>query len=272
MTVPIETIDLFPELDRRLIELLRSLSPGDWNKQTLARQWTVKDIAAHLLDGNIRAVSMIGDGYQGENPGKINSYPDLVDFLNRLNADWVKAMKRVSPSQLISLLEITGKPYHECLKALPPFGKALFAVNWAGEEHSQNWFHIAREFTEKWHHQQQIREAVDKPGNMEPKFFSPLIRTFMQALPHTYRNVVAPEKSMIHIRIGDDQWNLAFIDNKWKFEDVADHANTSVEIEPDTAWKLFTKGITRDQAGQKIVVKGDSKLGEPIFGMVSVMA
>jgi uncharacterized protein (TIGR03083 family) len=272
MTVPIETIDLFPELDRRLIELLRSLSTADWNKQTLARQWTVKDTAAHLLDGNIRSVSMIGDGYQGESPGQINSYRDLVDYLNRLNADWVKAMKRVSPAQLISLLEITGKSYYECIKALPPFGKALFTVDWAGEEHSQNWFHIAREFTEKWHHQQQIREAVNKPGNMETKFFSPLIRTFMQALPHTYRNIVAPEKSSIHVRVGDDQWNLAFIDGKWKFEDAAGLASTTVEIEPDIAWKLFTKGVTHDQAGQKIIIKGDRNLAVPILGMVAVMA
>jgi uncharacterized protein (TIGR03083 family) len=271
MTVPIETLHLFPDLDRRLIELLRSLSAEEWNKQTLARQWTVKDIAAHLLDGNIRTLSMIGDGYAGEKPGQISSHKDLVDFLNRLNADWVKAMKRVSPSQLIVLLELTGKPYHECLKTLPSFDEALFSVGWAGEEHSQNWFHIAREFTEKWHHQQQIREAVNKPGNMEPEFFSPLIRTFMQALPHTYRHTMAPENTSVHIRVGNDQWTLVLKNHKWKF-DVSDSPAVQIEIEPDTAWKLFTKGISREQAEQKIIFKGDKKLGEPVLSMVSVMA
>jgi hypothetical protein len=46
------------------------------------------------------------------------------------------------------------------LKELDPFAEAIFSVGWAGEEKSLNWFHIAREYTEKWHHQQQIRLAV----------------------------------------------------------------------------------------------------------------
>jgi uncharacterized protein (TIGR03083 family) len=272
MTVPIETLHLFPELDRRLIDLLKSLTPEDWNKQTLARLWTVKDIAAHLLDGNIRTCSMIGDRYFGESPEQITSYHDLVSYLNRLNSDWVKAMKRVSPSQLTSLLEITSKPYYECLKALPPFEKSLFAVDWAGETVSKNWFHIAREYTEKWHHQQQICEAVGRTGNMEPKFFSPLIQTFMQALLHTYRNTKASNGTAVQVNVGSDHWTIAFREDKWHFEEQADSPATRIEIEPDISWKLFTKGISREHAEQKIVFKGERKLGEPILTMVSVMA
>ncbi|MEJ7682555.1 MAG: hypothetical protein WKG06_32810 [Segetibacter sp.] len=29
---------------------------------------------------------------------------------------------------------------------------------WAGEKKSKNWFHIAREYTEKWHHQMSSRQ------------------------------------------------------------------------------------------------------------------
>ena len=49
--IPIVTLPLFPELDRLLLELLRGLPPADWQRPTLARQWSVKDIVAHLLDG-----------------------------------------------------------------------------------------------------------------------------------------------------------------------------------------------------------------------------
>src|SRR5688572_15396145 len=109
--VPIPTLHLFPKLDAKLIELLKSLSAEEWRFKTLARQWTVKDIASHLLDGNIRTLSFSRDQYVGEQPGTVNSYQDLVDYLNRLNADWVKATKRVSPAVLIELLEITGKEF-----------------------------------------------------------------------------------------------------------------------------------------------------------------
>ena len=49
---PIQVLPLFPVLDDKLSELLRSLSSEDWQQPTLARKWTVKDVAAHLLDGH----------------------------------------------------------------------------------------------------------------------------------------------------------------------------------------------------------------------------
>ena len=73
----------------------------------------MKDIAAHLLDGNIRTLSMERDAHFGETPGPIHSYTDLVVYLNKLNADWVKATKRLRPQVLIDLLAITGKQFCE---------------------------------------------------------------------------------------------------------------------------------------------------------------
>jgi len=37
------------------------------------------------------------------------------------------------------------------------------AVDWAEEMESKNWMAIAREYTEKWLHQQQIRDAIQQP-------------------------------------------------------------------------------------------------------------
>ena len=79
-------VDKFPELDKMLIQLLESLEPEEWHKQTVAKLWTVKDVAAHLLDGNIRNLSMLRDGYMGLKP-EVNSYQELLDFLNGLNAE-----------------------------------------------------------------------------------------------------------------------------------------------------------------------------------------
>ena len=78
----INVVALLPELDRMLIKLLGALSTEDWEKQTIAPKWKVKDIAAHLLDGNLRTLSMLRDGYYGEKPENINTYEDLFDFLN----------------------------------------------------------------------------------------------------------------------------------------------------------------------------------------------
>ncbi len=276
MQVPIPTGHLFPTLDEKLIELLRSLNPDDWSKHTVAKQWTVKDIATHLLDGNIRMLSMVRDNFFGEAPGKLSSYQDLVDFLNRLNADWVKATKRMSPSVLIELLEVTGKEYASCIAQLDPFKPAVFSVAWAGEEQSVNWFHIAREYTEKWHHQQQIREAVNKPGIMSREFYYPLIDTFMQALPHTYRNVKAKNNQAVQITVTSESggdWFLVYNDSTWVLsKDKPAKIDAAVTLDPDTSWKLFTKAVTGSEVEKKIKFSGDETLGKPILFMLSVMA
>ncbi len=273
--VPIPTLHLFPALDRHLIALLKSLSAEDWNRPTLAKKWRVKDITAHLLDGNVRSVSIFRDHYFGDPPSSIHSYQDLVDYLNRLNADWVMAMKRVSPKALIDLLESTRKEYFECLSQLDLFAPAAFPVDWAGESESMNWFHIAREFTEKWHHQKQIREAVGVPGIMEKEFFQPVIQTFMRALPHTYRHTLAEEGTCVEVMVTSEtggRWLIAYQERKWSFVNNAHHINCHIEFDPDTAWKLFTKGISSDEAKAKVKMEGIKTLGEPVLSMLAVMA
>ena len=274
---PIITIDLFPEIDRKLLDLLRSLAPGDWEKPTTAPLWKVKDIVSHLLDGNIRGLSMSRDHYFGETPPEDTSYQSLVDFLNQLNADWVKATRRMSPYILISLLEFTGKAYYEHFRQLDPLGPAIFPVAWAGETHSENWFHIAREYTEKWHHQQQIRLAVGKAEPLLTKeFYHPFLATVMRALPYHYKDVKAQHHDVIRFTVtgdGGGVWYLMYEKTKWVFlSQCALPPTSEVTIDGDIAWRLFTKGIDREQAAQKCKFSGNQVLGKEILTMLTVMA
>jgi hypothetical protein len=274
-TIPIQTLDLFPKLDAKLIELLKSLSVEDWEKQTLAPLWTVKDIAVHLLDGNIRALSMLRDGYFGEKPENINSYNNLLVYLNRLNADWVKAMKRISPKVLVELLESTGKEYFSFLQSLDPFAQATFSVAWAGENVSENWFHIAREYTEKWHHQQQIRLVIGKESELYSfEFYMPYLETSMRALPYHYRDVKGEKDDVIKFEIIDfGAWYLYYNGDKWLLKNDCEIEPISVVlIKSKIAWRIFTKGITKQEAEIQSNIFGKIELGAKIFEMLAVMA
>jgi len=275
MSVPIPTLHLFLRLDQKLIELLKSLSSEDWKKPTLAKLWSVKDVAAHLLDGNLRVLAL-AQNYTGDPPSQIHSYRDLVEYLNNLNADWVKAMKRVSPATLIELLEVTQQPVIDYYHSLELWSPAPFAVSWAGEHESQNWFHIAREYTERWHHQQQIREAVGKQGIMEKEFFSPLINTFMMALPYAYRDTVTADKTIVSVKVNGpslEEWKIIYRHQQWNFiSDTISTPAVAIEMSGNTSWKLFTKALPEAIAIEKIQITGNQELGKPILKMVSVMA
>ncbi len=272
----IDLVHKLPELDSKLITLLQSLSEDEWQAQTVAKLWKVKDVAAHLLDGNLRILSGLRDGHQGHNP-TINSYQDLLDYLNQLNADWVQAMKRVSPAMLIDLLKHTGPPYYEYYASLDPQGKAVYSVAWAGEEESKNWMHIAREYTEKFLHQQQIRDAVNKPGIMTAEFFQPFLDVCMYALPHTLRETSADNGNTILMHIEGEaggQWLVAFNGEQWQRQSIANdlEATSTVTIQQDASWKLFSKSLRAADLEDQIRIAGDQELGRAALEMVSFMA
>jgi uncharacterized protein (TIGR03083 family) len=272
---PILTAHLFPKVDAMLLELLRSLTPEDWEKQTVSPKWKVKDVAAHLLDTPLRGLSIARDAYAAEKP-KIHSSADLAAFINRLNHEGVTVYRRLSPAVLITLMEVAAKLLAELHASRDPDAIAPIGVSWAGEEKSANWFNTAREFTERWHHQQQIRLAVNKPGIMTPELYYPVLDCFLRALPFTYRNVSAKPGTLLQVDISGEcggSWYLYRAEQAWQLvEEPLGNKVSEIVIPQEIAWRIFTKGIDRDSALSQVKVVGDKALGLHILGMVSVVA
>ncbi|HEY6967786.1 MAG TPA: maleylpyruvate isomerase family mycothiol-dependent enzyme [Candidatus Angelobacter sp.] len=273
-TEPILTAHLFPKLEKMLIQVLSTLGADDWEKETIAPKWKVKDVAAHLLDTELRRLSVCRDGYRGEAPA-IGSHADLVAFVNRMNQEGVSIFRRLSPDILISLIEQASSELCDYFASLDPFAPAQWGVSWAGEERSANWFDIAREFTERWHHQQQIRLAVDKPGIMTRELYYPVLDCFMRALPFHYRTIMRKPSVAARFRISGEcggDWYLFRGNESWEFRNAPTQDPVSEAIIPqEIAWRIFTKGIDRDSAKSQIKVSGDIELGTHILGMISII-
>jgi hypothetical protein len=274
---PIQVVHLFQELDELLISLLRSLSQEQWHAPTIAGKWRVKDVAAHLLDTNMRRISL-SHGYVGDPPtGPMHSYQEVLAYLNRLNAEWVAALKRVSPAQITDLLESTGKEYCFLISQESLFKPAPFSVAWAGEEKSVNWFHLARDYTEKWHHQMQIRDAVGQPEPlMKRELFYPCMDTFMRGLPHALREIKPEENTVVQVAVEGDaggDWWVLFENGGWKLiKENSALPIAQVHLLPAVAWKLFTKGTTPHEAAKSAKLVGDEAICRAVLRMIAVMA
>lgn len=276
---PILVADLFPEISQRLVTLLPSLSADEWHLPTSSSQRSVKDIAAHLLDGSLRRLSMQRDGYASPGSGMKPGEP-LLDFLNQLNRDWEVAARRLSPSVLIGLIEWADGQVAELFKSLDPFGPAIFPVAWAGEEQSQNWMDIAREYTEKWHHTQQIFEATGRPSMItERQLFHPCLDTFMRALPFTFRNVEEDVGTAVAVIVTGEAGGTWYVErhgNGWtQVEQPTGKIQSTVTMDQMTAWRLVTKRRSRRQVEEQfpdISIDGDKQLGSHLLDMVSMMA
>jgi uncharacterized protein (TIGR03083 family) len=270
---PILTIGLFPELRQHLLELLVGLAPDEWALPTAAKKWSVKDVALHLLAGDIGILSRKRDAFTPGGP--ISGWEDLVALINRLNEEWVVATRRLSSRVLCDLLAHTGPQVEAYFASLDPFAVGG-PVDWAGEEPAPVWLDLAREYTERWHHQQQIRDATGRPGLYEPHLFAPVLDAFVRALPHTFRNVAAEEGTLVQVTIlgpAGGEWLLRRSATTWTLLSGSDStAAAHVTVAGEDAWKIFTRGIRPDEALRRAEIRGNATLGAQVLKMVSVIA
>jgi uncharacterized protein (TIGR03083 family) len=272
---PILVTDLFSPILDALIQLLSDLTPAEWARPTVCVGWTVKDVALHLLAVDIGNLSRRRDGHFLESERPIRSEQDLLAFINFLNESWLTAAQRISPPLLVDLLRFVGEQTNAFFVSLNPFALGD-PVSWAGPDPAPVWLDLTREYTERWHHQQHIRDALGKPGLKEPRFFAPILDAFVRALPHTYRDISAPEGTLITLSIMGDlggQWSIWQEGKRWVFYVGTEQTPAAkITIDQEHAWRLFTKGLGASQVCARTSLSGDEILGAQVFQMVSIIA
>ena len=269
---PVHVTDLFEPMLDQLLQLLRLLSEREWSLTTSCTGWMVKDVALHLLGGEIDQLSR---GRDKDTSSILPPGPDLVSRINAHNQLWQDASRRMSPRLICDLLDFTGHEVIHYFKSLHLM-EMNGSVSWAGPDPAPVWLDVAREYTERWHHQQHIREAVQQPGLTEAAFLTPVLDTFVRALPYTFRSVEAPENTVIGLIVTDEagqSWFLLRKEAQWSlFIETSLPSGATVTIDQETAWKLFTKGIAKEDAMRKASIEGNQELAASIFEVVSIIA
>jgi len=277
---PIFVAHLFPELLAALLDLLHVLSDEQWQRPTACAGWTVKDVAAHLLGGDVAILSRRRDHYRPPGAAEVDGWADLLAFINHINQQWVAAARRISPNLLCDLLAFTGEQASALFRNLDPHAVGG-PVSWAGPDPAPVWLDLAREYTERWHHQQHIRDAVDRPGLAEPRYLAPVLHTFVRALPHTYRDVEAAPGRTVALTITGEaggRWLLRYegrphaTTNTWSLYEGIEPVDAELTLDPDTAWRTFTGGLAAEAARRRADIAGNSRLALQMLEATAIIA
>ncbi len=271
---PVLTVELFPAERRELLSLLSQLSAEEWSLPTVCAGWCVKDLALHLFGDDVGVLSRHRDGHASAWIN-VDTWEELVAELNVWNEKWVESARRLSPRLLIDLLKLTGDEIYHYFKSLD--SNAMVApVSWAGPEPAPVWLDVAREYTERWLHQQQIRDAVKRPGLRDARFLGPVLETFVRALPHTYRDVEAAADTHVKLIVSGEaggEWSLVRRERGWLLgRGEASAPTATVRLDQNIAWRLFTKGLSEEQAREAVRIEGDEALGEKMLEAVAIIA
>ena len=273
---PTDTRPYFRPASAALVALLRGLPAEAWDRATVAGSWRVRDVVAHLLDGALRRLSFHRDRQPPPipDPGPTTDR-ELAAFINGLNAQWVDVARRFSPRVLTDAYELAGAALADFVEALPLDAPALFPVSWAGEAESEGWFDIGREFTELWHHQAQVRDAVGAPVSPRPEWLHAVLLIALRGLPHAYRDVPAAAGQRLTIQVtgaAGGVWTLRRDEARfrlWSGEEAGEAAR--VTLSDDTAWRVLFNALPRGRAEAIVTRSGDPALSAPLLRARSVI-
>ena len=218
-----------------------------------------------------RGVGSAGPQNQNDAP---RDWDRFVDQLDAHNDRWVQAGGFLSTRLVAELLEFTGRAVAEFLEGVDLSAPGE-VVSWAGPETAPWWLVGAREFTERWVHHQQIRDALGKPGLNGPSFVAPILAAAMHGVPRAYDGVEAPEDTTIAIDVtgrAGFSWAVRRDSDGWKlYEGLTREATTRLSLDQDTAWRFLMGLLGVDETRRKVTVEGDEGLAEPFFDAVSAI-
>jgi uncharacterized protein (TIGR03083 family) len=193
-----------------LLALLDGMTEAEWLMPTAVPGWTVKDLALHLLDDDLGWLSR---GRDEDSSGLLDpsDYRSFVEALAAKNQRWVDGAQGLSRRVVADLLRCTGEQLDAYYAELDLEGSG--GVIWASDGPVPVWFDIAQDLTERWVHQQQMREAIDRLEDYARRYLPTVLRTFVWAVPHQYR-VTAPLGTEVEITLGDTgTWTLSAVED-----------------------------------------------------------
>ena len=187
---PLDLRALFQLERHELVALLSRLTDEEWHARAIG-SWAVHAVTLHLFGNDFDRAGEAGTGLDLD-------YRSLAEIIERENDEWVEATRAIPMTLIPELLLASGSHLVDQLEKVD-LHKPATNVGWSGSGPSPAWLHIAREYTERWVHHQQIREAVGRPGLNDRQWTHPVFDTFMLALPRAYESVEAPQGTTVRV-------------------------------------------------------------------------
>lgn len=271
---PIDVRPLFPVDRARLLELLATPDPGDWRRDTACPGWTVHDLVAHLAHDHVRRLSGARDHHEsaGFEPGE-----DLPGFINRVNEEFVATARRWSSAVLVDLIAHLGPQLDDVWAGLALEELATLDVACADPGvPAPLWLDVARELSEFWIHQQQVRDAVGRPGSDDGDLARAVADTLIRGLPLALRGVTPGVGTRVCVDVTGPVargWTAVRHHGRWELERGGrpGPCAATVSLSFDTLWRVATRGIDPDEALRRSALAGDVGLGRAALGLLSII-
>ncbi len=227
----------------RLTELLAGLQPADWDRPSPCPGWSVLGLCCHLVGDDLGALARHRDAHYGT-PGPPGA--QFVAWLDELQAEWVRAARRLSPRIVADLLRWAGPQITETFRQEDPRARSA-SVSWAGSGPVPAWLDQARELSEYWIHRQQILQALGRPSDLRADLAGPVLDGLRLAYPHRLAEASSRPGDTVVIHVTGPvtrTWCLVAAASGWEFRDrPGGLVVASLATDTEQAWRLLTNNL-----------------------------
>jgi hypothetical protein len=162
------------------------------------------------------------------------------ELVDRTNQEWVVACRRLSPHLLIEMLEWAGSVADQ-LWLSRPLDEPSLGVSWAGVDPAPLWLDAAREVTEYWVHERQLREAVGNHMEGLPDMAT-VLDVFTRGLPYTLgRFNVGEHVNRIRVESEGRSWRFRRHGDRWSYSNEANPDEAVVAFDAELLWRRWTR-------------------------------
>jgi uncharacterized protein (TIGR03083 family) len=251
---------------KRLLDLLTSLEPTDWLRETPCPGWSVLGLVSHLVNGDLGMLSRNRDNYLGTRPHDDADESEFIEWLDELMQEWVSATRGLSPRVAIGLLAWGGPQMVEHFAAQDPM-ELTAHVQWAGTEVSPIWLNQVRELSEFWIHRQQVLDALGREPDLRGDILGPVFEGLRWAYPYRLASQVRSPGDTVTIDVSGPvaaTWHLIASEQGWNFVEVPGSQVATLSMNTDQAWRLLTNNLSPERRAA-LGTSGDSSLVEVLL-------
>ena len=264
-----ETIELLDQTWRTIAELCDGLDEAGYRTPTDCPGWTVKDMLSHIL-GTERTL-------RGEAPPDvITAGAHVRNELGRFNEQWVESRRAASgPDVLAEFREVTAAQIVDRRRLA---AAALIEVvpTPFGEMPLWRWLDIR--LFDSFTHEQDIRRALGKPGNLDGEQARRALRRGVDALPRAVGKAARgrPDGLRVGVVVEDDlggSWVVVVNDGRGAFSEDEGPLESELRMDLDTFLRLLwgRVPVSRVEDNGRLRLTGSLDLGRRVAaGMIGV--
>ena len=266
--IPVDTINTLEQTWRSMTEFCDTLTEAEWKTASQLPMWTVQDNLSHIIgtessmQGIPRPDHTAPDKSHVKNPiGDVNE--DDVDVRRaRSGAEVLAEWKSVMEQRLATLR--SGDEAYFAQESFTPTGPGTLA----------DFLHIR--VLDCWAHEQDMRRAVNKPGNQGGPAAEHTIGRLIRTIPIVVgKRAGTPEGGCVVIRItGEVQRVTAttVVEGRAQVStEVPANVLCDISMDSDTFAQLAMGRAGADELAPNISISGDAELAHRVVSQFNMM-